>query len=65
MSVTTRQSDAEAIASETATACLSRGDATAAAGQLKPAVPEDRVMVQSLKNLEADQTPAPTGESPA
>jgi hypothetical protein len=42
--VTIRQSDSEAIASEAATASLSRGDATVTAGQLKPAAPEDRVM---------------------
>ena len=41
--VTIRQSDSEAIASEAATASLSRGDATVTAGLLKPAVP-DRVM---------------------
>jgi hypothetical protein len=41
--VTIRQSDSDAIASEAATACLSRGDATATAGLVKPAVP-DRVM---------------------
>ena len=44
VSVTIRQSDTAAIASEAATASLSRGDATATAGQLKPAVPEDRLM---------------------
>ena len=43
--VTIRQSDSEAIASEAATASLSRVDATAAAGLEKPAEPEDRVMV--------------------
>ena len=43
--VTIRQSEIEAIASEAATASNSRGDATTIAGQLKPAVPEDRVMV--------------------
>jgi hypothetical protein len=41
--VTIRQSDSEAIASEAATASLSRGDATAIAGLVKPAAP-DRVM---------------------
>jgi hypothetical protein len=64
VSVTIRQSDTEAIASAAATASLSLGDATATAGLLKPVVPEDRVMVQILKNFEADQTPAYTGESP-
>ena len=44
VSVTIRQRDTEAIASEAATASLSRVDATATAGQLKPTVPEDRVM---------------------
>jgi hypothetical protein len=43
--VTIRQSDSEATASEAATASNSRGDATTIAGQLKPAAPEDRVMV--------------------
>ena len=41
--VTIRQSDSEAIASTAATASLSRGDATATAGLVKPAAP-DRVM---------------------
>jgi hypothetical protein len=41
--VTIRQSDSEAIASEAATASLSRDDATATAGLVKPAAP-DRVM---------------------
>ena len=40
---TIRQSDSEAIASEAATASISRGDATATAGLVKPAAP-DRVM---------------------
>ena len=48
--VTIRQSDTDAIASEAATASNSRRDDTAIAGQLKPAVPEDRVMV--LKSLD-------------
>jgi hypothetical protein len=43
--VTIRQSDSEAIASEAATASLSRVDATANAGLVKPTGPEDRVMV--------------------
>lgn len=43
--VTIRQSDSEAIASEAATASISRGEATATAGLVKPAAPEDRVMV--------------------
>jgi hypothetical protein len=43
--VTIRQSDSEAIASEAATAPLSRVDATATAGPVKPAGPIDRVMV--------------------
>jgi hypothetical protein len=41
--VTIRQSDSEAIASEAATASLSRDDATATAGLVKP-IPPDRVM---------------------
>jgi hypothetical protein len=43
--VTIRHSDSEAIASEAATASISRGDATATVGPVKPAAPEDRVMV--------------------
>jgi hypothetical protein len=43
--VTIRQSDSEAIASEAATASLSRVDATATAGLLKSAGSEDRVTV--------------------
>ena len=43
--VTIRQSDSAAIASEAATASVSRVDATAAAGLPKPAGREDRVMV--------------------
>ena len=43
--VTIRQSDSEAIASEAATASINRRDATATAGLVKPAAPEDRVMV--------------------
>ena len=43
--VTIRHSDNEAIASEAATASISRGDATAAVGLVKPAAPEDRGMV--------------------
>jgi hypothetical protein len=38
--VTMRQSDSEAIASEAATASISRGDATATAGLVKPAAPD-------------------------
>ena len=45
VSVTIRQSDSEAIASEAATASNSRVDATATAGLVKPGGPEDRVMV--------------------
>jgi hypothetical protein len=41
--VTIRQSDSEAIASDAATASISRGDATATAGLVKPAA-LDRVM---------------------
>lgn len=44
--VTIRQSDSEAIASEAATASVSRLDATATAGLLKPAGREDRGMVE-------------------
>jgi hypothetical protein len=63
--VTIRQSDSEAIASEAATASLSRGDAAVTAEQLKPAAPEDRVMGPNPWNLEADEMPALAGESPA
>jgi hypothetical protein len=62
--VTIRQSDSEAIASEAATASLSPGDATATAGRLKPATPEDRVMVQILKIPERTKRPPTPGESP-
>lgn len=44
--VAIRQSDSEAMASEAATASLSRVDAMATAGPLKPAGPKDRVMVE-------------------
>jgi hypothetical protein len=44
--VTIRQSDSEAIASEAATASVSRVDVEGTAGLLKPAEPEDRVMVE-------------------
>ena len=47
--VTIRHSDSEAIASDAATASLNRGDATAAAGLVKPAATADRVMVQILE----------------
>jgi hypothetical protein len=60
--VTIRQSDSEAIASEAATASLNRDDATATVGLEKPAAPDDRVMVQILKNL-AGQTPAMTARA--
>jgi hypothetical protein len=43
--VTIRHSDNEAIASTAATAFISRGNATATAGLVKPAELEDRVMV--------------------
>ena len=42
--VTIRHSDSEAIASEAATASISLGDATAAAGLVKPVATVDRVM---------------------
>lgn len=44
--VTIRQSDSEATASEAATASLSRVDAMAIAGPLKPAGLKHRVMVE-------------------
>ena len=63
--VTIRQSDSEATASEATTASISRGDATATAGPVKPAAPEDRAMVQ-IPETQAGQLPAlRTGESPA
>jgi hypothetical protein len=43
--VTIRQSDSEAIASEAATAPLSRVDAAATSGLVKPTGPENQVMV--------------------
>ncbi len=43
--LTITQSDSEAIASEAATASVSRGEATGAGRPLKPAAPEDRIMV--------------------
>jgi hypothetical protein len=43
--VTIRQSDSEAIANAAATASISRGDATAIAGPVKPAAPGGRGMV--------------------
>src|SRR5579864_7664976 len=56
-SVTTRQSESEAIASETASASLSLLDASAAAGPVKPAGPEDRVMVEQILVENAQTTP--------
>ena len=49
--VTIRQSDSAAMASEAATASLTRVDATATAGQLKPAAPEDRFMGPNPLNI--------------
>ena len=42
--VTIRQSDSEPIASEVATASISRDEATGAELPLKPAAPGDRIM---------------------
>ena len=42
--VTIRQSDSDPIASEAATASVSRDEATGAERPLKPAAPGDRVM---------------------
>ena len=42
--VTIRQSDSDPIASEAATASVSRDEATGAEWPLKPAAPGDRVM---------------------
>ena len=47
--VTTRQSDRAPIASEAATASVSRGEATGAERPSKPAAPGDRIMVQILR----------------
>ena len=55
-SVTIRQSESEAIASETATTSLSLLDASAVAGLVKPAGPEDRVMVESLQKKRTNQS---------
>ena len=63
--VTIRQSESEAITSEAATASLSPVDATATAGQLKPAAPEDRFMGPNPCDLKAGQKLAIAGESPA
>jgi hypothetical protein len=46
---TIRQSDIEAIASEAATASISRVDATVATRPLKPAAPVDRIMAMFLQ----------------
>ncbi len=43
--VTIRPSDSEPIASEAATASVSRGEATGAERPLKPTAPEDRIML--------------------
>ena len=53
--LTIRQSDSEPIASEAATASVSRGEATGAERASKPEASGDRVMVQILRG---------TGESP-
>jgi hypothetical protein len=53
--VTISQSDSEPIASEAATASVSRGEATGAERLPKPAAPGDRIMVQILQGV---------GESP-
>jgi hypothetical protein len=45
VSVTTRHSDSEPIASEAAMALVSREDATGAGRLMKPAGPGDRIMV--------------------
>jgi hypothetical protein len=54
--VTIRHSDSEPIASEAATASVSRDEATGAGGQSKPAAPGDRIMAEILQGA---------GESPA
>jgi hypothetical protein len=53
---TIRHSDSEPIASEAATASISRDEATGAEGLLKPAAPGDRIMAGILQGA---------GESPA
>ncbi len=55
-SVTIRHSESEAIASETATTSLSLLDASAAAGLVKPAGPEDGVIVESLQKIRTNQS---------
>jgi hypothetical protein len=45
VSVTIRHSDSEPIASDAATASISRDEATGAERPLKPAAPGDRIMV--------------------
>jgi hypothetical protein len=47
--VTTRHNDNEPIASEAATASISRDDATGADGLSKPAAPGDRIMAEILQ----------------
>jgi len=54
--VTIRHSDSEPIASEAATASVSRDEATGADGRTKPAAPGDRIMAEILQGA---------GESPA
>ncbi len=56
VSVTTRHSDNVPIASEVTMAWVNREDATGTRRLSKPAVPDDRVMVQILQDA---------GESPA
>ena len=53
---TIRHSDSEPIASEAATASISRDEAAGAKWLLKPAAPGDRIMVEILQGA---------GESPA
>ena len=59
-SATIRQSDSEATASEAATASLSRVDAMATAGPLKPAGRKDLVMVEQIP-VQADESLRATG----
>lgn len=59
--VTITHSDTAPIASEAATVCVSRDDATGAEWPLKPATPDDRIMAVILKY--AGESPATQGIS--
>src|ERR1700683_2291101 len=67
VSVRMTHNDSEPIASEAATAFLSRDEATGAERPLKPAAPGDRIMVRNPYNARANhpQHQAMSMESPA